>query len=147
MTEISLREITADTLRPILKMSVHDKQEAFVAANAVSIAQAYFNKNAWFRGIYAGDNAVGFVMLEIIPRKNVYYVWRYMIAADHQRKGYGKAAMKRVIEHVRTYYAGAKSITLSHAEGNVEAGALYKSVGFDYTGEMEEEEVIMELRL
>jgi len=147
MTTVELREITADTLRPILKMNVHKEQDNFVAPNSVSIAQAYFNKHAWFRGIYAGDEAVGFVQMEIIPDEGVYYVWRYMIAAEHQRKGYGKAAMELVTQYIRGNHSDAKKITLSHVEGNDEAGALYKSCGFDYTGEIEDGEVVMELPL
>ncbi len=146
MTEITLQEITADTLRPILKLNVHKAQEAFVAPNAVSIAQAHFNKYAWFRGIYADDEPVGFVMMEIIPEEGTYYVWRYMIAGEHQRKGYGKAAMERVIDYIIKTHDAEKMI-LSHVEGNDEAGALYESMGFEYTGEIDDGEVIMELKL
>ncbi len=146
MTEISLREITKDSLISFLRMKVHPEQEKFVATNGSSIAQAHYSDDAWYRGIYAGDEPVGFVMLEIIPAKDVYYVWRYMIAAEHQRKGYGRAAMAHVIEHIRSL-PNAKKITLSHVEGNDEAGGLYKSVGFEYTGEIDEGEVIMELQL
>jgi len=147
MTKINLREITADTLRPFLRMKVNPEQDNFVAPNSVSISQAYFNKNAWFRGIYLGDEPVGFVMMEINPAEDVYYVWRYMIGADHQRKGYGKTAMEIVIEFIRSTYPDAKKITLSHVEGNAEGGGLYKDCGFDYTGEIDEGEQVMELLL
>lgn len=35
---VTLREITAETLRSVLKLSVRPGQEQFVASNAVSIA-------------------------------------------------------------------------------------------------------------
>ncbi len=54
-TEITLREITKETLRDILKLKVSSAQEQFVTSNAASIAEAHFSDEAWFRGIYAGD--------------------------------------------------------------------------------------------
>ncbi len=52
---VSLREVTADTVRAICKLEVAPAQRGLVAPNAVSIAQAHFEPAAWFRGIYAGD--------------------------------------------------------------------------------------------
>jgi diamine N-acetyltransferase len=60
---ITLREITEDTLRPVLDMEVTPSQRKMVASNARSIAQAHFSRHAWFRAIYAGKTPVGFVML------------------------------------------------------------------------------------
>ena len=60
---VSLREITADTVRTICALRVTPAQERLVAPNAVSIAQAHFEPAAWFRAIYAGDEPVGFAML------------------------------------------------------------------------------------
>jgi diamine N-acetyltransferase len=92
--EIALREITRDTLREILRLKVAPQQEKFVASNAVSIAQAHFHpETAWFRGIHAGDAAVGLVMLEDDPRAPGYSLWRFMIDAGQQGKGYGRRAL------------------------------------------------------
>ena len=60
---VSLREVTADTVRAICKLEVGPEQQGLVAPNAVSIAQAYFEPAAWFRAVYAGDTPVGFAML------------------------------------------------------------------------------------
>lgn len=60
---ISLREITADTVRQITSLSVKPEQQCFVASNAISLAQALFSPEAWYRAIYAGDSPAGFVML------------------------------------------------------------------------------------
>ncbi|MBS3985849.1 MAG: hypothetical protein KGZ66_09675 [Selenomonadales bacterium] len=46
---LSLREIDADSVRAICRLTVDKSQEDFVAPNAVSIAQAYFCQEAWFR--------------------------------------------------------------------------------------------------
>ncbi len=147
MTDISLRQITKDSLIKFLRMKVRPDQDAFVAPNGSSIAQAAYNDDAWYRGIYAGEEPVGFVMLSIMEDKAEYYIWRFMIAADQQRKGYGKKAMAKIIEYVRIL-PKAKELFLSHLETNTEAGAFYLSLGFTYTGEKDEDgELMMVLKL
>jgi diamine N-acetyltransferase len=44
--EVTLRESTEETLGTILKLKVAEDQKAFVASNAVSIAQAHFSNEA-----------------------------------------------------------------------------------------------------
>ena len=61
---VTLREITKDSVRDFCRMAVGPGQDGLVAPNAISIAQAYFHKEAWFRGIYADGTPVGFAMLE-----------------------------------------------------------------------------------
>jgi diamine N-acetyltransferase len=71
---VSLREITKDAVRIICDLKVADRQQKFVAPNAVSIAQAYFSESAWFCAIYAGESAVGFLMLDKDPKsRNIFY--------------------------------------------------------------------------
>jgi diamine N-acetyltransferase len=60
---VSLHEITANTVREITNLSVSPEQQRFVASNAVSLAQALFSPDAWYRAIYADDTPAGFVML------------------------------------------------------------------------------------
>jgi len=147
MSDISLRQITKDSLIHFLRMKVHPEQDRFVAPNGSSIAQGEYFDDAWYRGIYAAEEPVGFVMLSIVEDKADYYIWRFMIAAAHQRKGYGKAAMEKVIEYVRLL-PNAKQLVLSHVEDNTEAGTFYSSLGFDYTGEKDEDgELMMALAL
>ena len=144
MTTITLREITAATVNDILKLKVKPEQEKFVANNARSIAQAHFEPKAWFRAVYADDTPVGFVQLIDDAEKPNYYIWRFMIDAAHQRKGYGRRALQLVIDYVRTR-PNAREVTLSFvpAEGGPEP--LYRSMGFVPTGEIDEGEVIARL--
>ncbi len=66
---VSLREVTKDTVRTIIRLKVAPAQEHFVASNAFSIAEAHFSDIAWFRAIYAGETPVGFIMLADDPDK------------------------------------------------------------------------------
>ena len=122
MSDVILREITQDNFRGILRLEVAPEQKEFVAENAHSIAEAHYEPLAWIRGVYAEDTAVGFVMLRDDPEKPQYYLWRFMIAAEHQGKGYGKAALDRVVEYVRTR-PGATELLCSYVPGEAGPGA------------------------
>ena len=142
-TTISLREITKENLREILKLTVAPQQERFVAPNAISIAQAYFDRDvAWFRAIYADDAPVGFVMLHDEPAVRKYYLWRFMIDHRYQNLGYGARALAQVIEYVRQR-PGARELLTSVVPGEGSPGSFYEKQGFAYTGEMDEGERVL----
>lgn len=143
---VSLREITRDTLGDILTLDVAPEQKSFVAPNAVSIAQAYFAPEAWFRAIHAGDTPVGFVMLSDKPEEAEYVLWRFMIDARHQGKGYGRAALEHIIAHVKTR-PDATALYTSHGPGPGNPGPFYESMGFCYTGDEDDGELVMKLDL
>lgn len=145
-TELALRPIDRQNYPEILGLSVKPEQQRYVATNAQSLAQALFHEEAWFRGIYAGDTPVGFVMLEVRPEAHEYAVWRLMIDASHQGKGYGRLAMARIVEHVRGL-PGAKELLLSYVPGDGEPGGFYEKLGFEYTGEVDGGEKVMRLDL
>ena len=122
------------------------EQRGFVAPNAVSIAQAYFEPKAWFRAIYAGETPVGFVMLHDDPEKREYYLWRFMIDAAHQREGHGWRALDLVVDHVRGR-PGARQLVSSYVPGEDGPGDFYLRYGFVETGEVDEGEVVIRLEL
>lgn len=142
---VSLREITAETVRAICKLAVTPAQTKFVAPNAVSIAQAYFEPKAWFRAVYANETPVGFVMLYDNADTHEYFLWRLMIADGHQNKGFGKRAVQLLIDYVRTR-PEAKFLGVSCVP---DGGPLefYRQLGFVETGEIEDGEVVLKLQL
>ena len=143
---VSLREITQETVNSILDLRVTKEQEQFVASNAVSIAQAHFSKEVWFRAIYADETPVGFLMLSDQPDKGKYYLWRFMVDTRHQGKGYGRRALELLIEHVKTR-PNATELFLSHAPGTGSPEGFYRKLGFEHTGEQAGEELMMKLTL
>lgn len=153
---VTLREVTRQTVRAICDLKVRPDQERFVAPNAVSIAEAYFEPRAWFRAVYAGEEPVGFVMLfedadgtGDFPgghERPLFYLWRFMIDADHQRRGYGKGALMLVIDHVRGR-PGANALHVSVVPGEGSAEGLYRRAGFERTGRFEHGEAEMRLAL
>ena len=143
---VSLREITKETVNSILNLSVTKEQEQFVASNAVSIAQAHFSEDAWFRAIYADETPVGFLMLSDQPDKGEYFLWRFMVDAQHQGKGYGHRALELLIEYVKTR-PNAKELFLSYVPGSGSPETFYRKLGFKHTGEQAGEELVMKLTL
>jgi diamine N-acetyltransferase len=146
-TAVSLREVTKDTVLKICSLSdqLSEKQKRMVAPNALSIAEAYFTEQAWFRGIYAGEEPVGFVMLHLDKKRGVYYLWRLMIAGPFQRQGFGKAAVNRLIEYVKTM-PGATELFVSYVPLDGCPEKFYRDLGFEPTGEIKDGEVVMRYR-
>ncbi|NLN46903.1 MAG: GNAT family N-acetyltransferase, partial [Clostridiaceae bacterium] len=97
---VELREIGENNYKEVLALEVDPDQKSHVAPNVVSLAQAWvFRDVARPFAIYAGDTLVGFAMLEGDLEKPSYDIWRFMIDRHHQRKGYGRAAMERILAH------------------------------------------------
>lgn len=154
---VTLREVAKETVRKISLLDVAPGQEALVAPNAFSIAQAHFHTEAWFRAIYAGDEPVGFAMLEdwsqVSGREPKFYenapyvsLWRFMIDHRFQRLGLGAQAMTLLIAHARTR-PGAKNMLLSFVPKENNPEEFYKRFGFARTGEEDDGELIMRLAL
>ena len=154
---VTLREVTKDSVRDFCRMAVGPGQDGLVAPNAVSIAQAYFQKEAWFRGIYADETPVGFAMLEdwsqagctdaeLYEGEPYIALWRFMIDARYQKNGFGAHAMLLLIDHASTR-PGAKNMLLSFVPKENNPERFYQRFGFTRTGEEDEGELIMKLPL
>lgn len=145
-SNVTLREITEDTVRNICDLKVSESQTGFVAPNAISIAQAYFSKTAWFRAIYADDTPVGFLMLDKNTEKPEYFLWRLMVDERYQRTGFGYKAMELLIDYVKGLPDATELLT-SCVPGEGSPEGFYNKLGFTRTGEMDGAEVVMRLSL
>ena len=152
-SKVTLREITGETLRPILKLSktLSELQQTHVADNAVSIAQAHFEPHAWFRGIYADDTPVGFIMLYIGPEDEIpgnptaWFLWRFMIGGAYQKMGFGRKSLEIVYDMVRGQ--GGKELIVSCHPGSDGPEGFYRKLGFVPNGKWYDEELGMVLQL
>lgn len=139
--EVTLREVTRDTVRTVCRLRVAPDQERFVAPVSVSIAEAYFEReHAWFRAIYAGETPVGFLQLWDDPVEPEYYLWRFLIDHRYQGRGYGRGAIARLVEHVRTR-PNASVLRVSYVPGEGSPGEFYHKLGFVDTGEIHDGEL------
>jgi len=143
---VALHEITAETVRSICALEVAPAQSEYVAPNAISIAEAFFQPKAWFRAVYAGETPVGFAMLYEDEKAGNYFLWRFMIDAEHQGKGYGRQALDLVVEHVRSH-PNARELRSSYVPGDASPGGFYRRYGFVETGEFLDGENVISLVL
>ena len=143
---VALREITNDNLRPVMRLNVKPDQEGFVAPNAFSIAEHAYAPDAGLRAIYADDDPVGLVLLKEDRETPRYYLWRFMIDASQQGKGYGYAAMELLIDYVKGL-PGATELFLSYVPGEGSPEGFYARLGFVDTGRVEDGENEAVLRL
>jgi diamine N-acetyltransferase len=147
---VSLREITASSVRAITELAVAPEQRGFVASNAVSLAEALFSPEAWYRAIYLADEPVGFLMLydETLrappPEIPQIALWRLMIDARYQRQGIGRTAVEQVVAHVRAKRA-VRLLTVSYVPGPGCPERFYLGCGFRHTGQLDGGEIVLEL--
>lgn len=152
--EVTLREITMETVMGICMLSdtLTEPKKHFVAPNVYSLAQAHFHDYAWFRAIYAGKAPAGFMMIvDGEPNENKenrpeYFLWRLMIAEPFHGRGYGRQAIQRLVEYIRTR-PHATELLVSCGQGEGSPQGFYESLGFNLTGEKLENEVVLRLPL
>ena len=149
-TGFHVRPVTEANVDDLIQLDVAPEQQGLVGSVAKSIAQASVRPAGTPLGIYDGDTPVGLLLLWDVRRDpdepaDQLYVWRIMVDANHQRKGYGAKAMHWVIDEARRL--GMASVGLSHQDLPGHAGPFYEKIGFRYTGKVEHNERLMVLDL
>ena len=144
---ISLALVNERTFGKIVDMKLPDEQNRFVAPNVVSLAQAWLSYDvARPYAILCDGEPVGFLMLDWDEGERTVGVWRFMIAREQQRKGYGRAALEATLALIRAT-GKFDLVHLDYVPGNDAARALYFSLGFRENGDVEDGEIIMTLPL
>jgi diamine N-acetyltransferase len=142
--DVKLDDITEDNWRAVIALKLDAEQEDLVASNLYSIAESRFDPDARPRAVYAGKRIVGFLMYDVQSRKASIY--RFMIDRKHQGKGYGRAALSRALDEIRTI-PGIKKVSIRYMAENPVAKPFYGSFGFVEVGKDADGEVIAELAL
>ena len=154
---ITLKKISWDNYEAVIALKVADTQKDFVCSNEYTLAQCYVgivssdepNRQDTF-AIYNDENLVGFSFSvyetddsdeededDLFTDKAWYNLMRLMIDEKHQGKGYGKAALAKLIDHFKSLPHGeATAIISSYKPNNVamqKMFALYEfaECGFD----------------
>ncbi|MCR5610328.1 MAG: GNAT family N-acetyltransferase [Clostridiales bacterium] len=137
---ITLRPVDETNREAVLALSVREDQP-FVAPNDASLKEAD-EANAedpgYARpfGIYAGEKLVGFCMFAFDPEdedvEDRYWLWRFMIDKNEQGKGYGQAALLKIIKYFKKN--GADRLYLSTEPENERGLHVYHKAGFRETG-------------
>lgn len=144
------REITRHNLAPLLKMSLKPGQAHLVAPNPVTIAQAAYEPGSSVWGLWDGETAVGLIAM-IHPHEypdledgddpDGAYIWRLLIDAPHQGKGYGRAAIEQAIAQAKAW--GLPRVAVSVVDSPDSNIGFYERLGFQRTGGMVDGEIVL----
>lgn len=114
---IRLKAITKNNFQECIYLDIEEDQKKFVAPNIYSIAGAYIaltNKDfiPMIYAIYYEDIMVGFIAMSYELEDGVYFydIYRFMIDKRYQSKGYGKEALQKALEIIKTYPHGKASV-------------------------------------
>lgn len=106
--------------------------------------------------IYHDETVVGFVLIAYgitsydLPKiaEGNYTIMRFMIGKQYQSQGFGKEALYKIIEYIRTFPKGkAKYCWLEYSPINTSAERVYKNAGFYDNGEIVNNAVVALLQL
>jgi diamine N-acetyltransferase len=152
---VSLRDVTDANRAKVKRLRVTHIQRNYVASVSQSFADAAENPDAqpWYRAVYSGPTAVGFVMIadgvseEHPDFAGPYYLWRLLIDEQWQGHGIGRAALDLVVDYVRTR-PNARTLQTSVAPGSEGSPrGFYLRYGFTPTGHVLDGEELLSLPL
>lgn len=148
--QAQLRKIDDNNIQECIALSVTEEQAQYICPNQDSLKDASDNPAvARPFAIYVDNRMVGFTMFafdeDYEDPNDRYWLWRFMIDQDLQGRGYGRAALKAIIDYFKEQ--GVGYIKLSTKESNSQAISLYHKFGFSENGEMNDEEVVLQLDL
>ena len=149
MNTLTLKRIDKTNYIDAFRLELADGQEIFVSHPIRSLAQAYvyYHQCTPF-GIYAGETMVGYVMVIYDCSTGEYNLWHLMIDRRYQGMGHGKQAVRLCLDYIRQEPFGpGNTVLLTCHEENTAAVSLYKSLGFQETGNRDEAETEMRLTL
>jgi diamine N-acetyltransferase len=75
-----------------------------------------------------------------------YFLWRLLIDQRYQGRGHGSVALHLVVEYVRMR-PGARVLITSVGQGTASPIGFYLRQGFRATGEVHQDELVLELDL
>lgn len=140
---INLKIIDESDFLDAFQLQLAEGQEKYVSNPIRSLAQAYVYSNQCQPfGIYDEDEMVGYIMVVYDYDIPEYDIWHMMIDASKQGKGYGSAALKKVLDYIRTKpFGDSNRVTLTCNKENQMALSLYHKLGFVETGVEDGDEI------
>ena len=127
---VRLEPITVENWKDCIALEIAPDQQHFVPSNLYSIAETQFYPEAKSRAIYNEDNQlVGYALFGREAQTQKWKIFRMMIDKAHQHKGYGRAAMQKIMKLISQEPEG-NEILISYQEDNYVARNLYAKLGF-----------------
>ena len=148
---VSLRPLSDSNRQAVEALRVSPSQERFVSSVADSLLEAaeHPDAHALYWAVHAEDTPVGFVMIadevdnpDYIP----HYLWKLLIDERYQRQGFGTATLDLIVEYFRGR-PGVEVLNTSAGQGEGSPITFYERYGFEQTGEVRFDEVMLRLKL
>lgn len=144
--DIRIAPVTKANRALVTALQLAPEQMDFVASNADSLREAGSDRDARPRAVIVGDQLVGFLMYEAPRDDDEARIYRFMIDRAWQGQGYGKAALRAVLEEIRGL-GHIRHVSICYEPENEAARRLYRSAGFVEEGLDEDGEMIADLVL
>ena len=142
---VSVEPVTSENWRAVAALQVKAEQREYVNPPVFNLALCQYSPSGWSPlAVRAGDQIVGFLMWAIDPEDASCWVGGVMVDATFQGLGYGRQAMVATLAELAVG-RGHQQFALSYHPENTVARHLYLGLGFQETGEMEDEEVVARL--
>jgi diamine N-acetyltransferase len=138
---MELREVNADNWRDVVRIEPRKEQGRFVASVAYYLNLCHYGEEWQPLAIYQDGEPVGFAMWGYDAEEDSHWIGGFFIDANHQGKGYGRAAMEALLDHLARQ-PGYREAALSYEPENTVARRLYASLGFVETGELSEDGLV-----
>jgi len=145
MATVQLHDIVTDADRDaVLRLQRAPGQERFLGSMASHFEDAMAEPRAKPRmwAVHDGDQLIGFVMISDDiedPGDDLvgpYYLWRLLIDAPFQGRGYGAATIDAVVDYLRTR-PGAEILWTSCGKGEGGPLGFYEHYGFVAAGDVQ----------
>lgn len=128
-----------------LGLKVFESQKSYVSDSYAMLARAYAYRDQRSRAfvICDGETPVGMGLYYDCPDLDAYDLSQIFIDERYQGRGYGKAAVKLVLD-ILAQDGKYRKVVLCYIEGNDAARKLYGQFGFVEI-DRDEDEIIMEM--
>ncbi|KOG33666.1 MULTISPECIES: GNAT family N-acetyltransferase [Streptomyces] len=142
---VVLEDITDENWRSVADVAPADDQRRFVAALGARYLLLSLRGGVWTSlAVRAGEEVVGHVMWAYDDEDGTHWIGGMIVNADEQGQGVGRLAVRALLRRLAAL-PDCREIRLSYHPDNAPAAALYKSLGFEPTGDFEDEEVVASL--
>lgn len=146
MTDVELRPVDASSWRACASLDVTDEQREFVAPVTRYLALCAYDDGPWTPwAAHVGGEVAAFTMIGLDEQDDSLWIGGLVVDSARQGGGIGRAVVESVVAQARQQ--GRASVALSVSPDNARARRLYAGLGFEETGELEDDELVLRLPL
>ncbi len=137
--KVTVRPLNRFNWELAVQLKLHDYQEGYMPDNLTSIAQSKF-ENLDPTGIFVGERMVGFAMYGNFG--GVCWINRIMVDKGFQEQGYGKKALKIILDKLKTR-PDCSEVRTSFVHQNALAEYFFSQNGFHRIADGLDGEIVM----